>query len=331
MSNQNKESVLHKIKSLLNHTQKNGATEEEMNSALRLAKRLMDKHLIDESELDETNPRYIIRRDVVIPNKRGYEFITNITSHIAELFDCIGSGLITYARNSRGKRITVHKCFIYGYTEDVEIVEYFINLIVDSAFKDLEKYKKSEYIQDYKVVYGSKGIIRLYRAFMHAYIEQICNNLDEMIKERHEQIEQHDINEAQKFEAKKQEIQKQKAQKQDVVLNETNVHDNQSHEVDLYEDEVHEATLINDNDGVLPNILDNININLFVSLASKVQSKVQTIKEHYDKNITGFTNVTTTSTFRHNDNAESSGRSEANKVNLRGGISTKKNKAKLLN
>jgi hypothetical protein len=58
----NRESLLRRIRGLLQKTTENGCTEEEALSALALARSMMDSYEIDESELELTKAEKAIMR-----------------------------------------------------------------------------------------------------------------------------------------------------------------------------------------------------------------------------------------------------------------------------
>lgn len=136
--------IVDKIKNLLKHTVENGATESEAKTAFVLARKLMLKYKIEESEMIDSTNKDIVRiclSDYNINIDWVYLLITTFTDNFGVMKCIIKNG---------GKRHFI----LIGRKTDVECVKELIDCAYSFAID-----KANEYTSAYKSIYkSSKGI-----------------------------------------------------------------------------------------------------------------------------------------------------------------------------
>lgn len=157
------ERIKQKISFLLQKTTDNGATEQEMLSAIKLAEKLMRKYSIIKSDVIEPIEKDSCILKVHTKYKTGYKTEFFISS-LAELFDC---------QHYWTKKTIV----FFGYKEDVELCIYFYDLILKICFQELDKYFKSEEGYQLKEYYHGRT---LYASFIRGFLNRIDEKLYEM-------------------------------------------------------------------------------------------------------------------------------------------------------
>ncbi|MBB1194839.1 DUF2786 domain-containing protein [Flavobacterium sp. SOK18b] len=160
-----------KIKALLSKTTDNGATKEEMESALRKANQLMTNFFISEHDLQDSA---IINKCVSEQfelTKSGFD-LSLFYADLANLFDC------EHYYNS--KRIT-----FFGHEQDVSLCGYFYNLISKTCLKEKDVYLRTEkYIQLKKHYHGRT----LSSSFIKGFLIEVVCNIKELYKEKEKNI-----------------------------------------------------------------------------------------------------------------------------------------------
>lgn len=171
----NNEKIKNKIKALLSKTVENGATKQEMESALRKANELMIQHFISESEIKDESlkEKLVSKRFNMIKSK--YDFKIFYAS-LSLLFDC------KCYYNSQAKKIT-----FFGHETDVDMCGYFYSLITESAIKEKNEYAKSnEYSISKKLGYHGKTLTS---SFVKGFLIEVSNKMREMYKDKKSNIE----------------------------------------------------------------------------------------------------------------------------------------------
>lgn len=149
-----REKIKSKIKALLAKTTDNGASKEEMESALLKAKQLMVDFFISEHDLQDPyiSEKCVLKEVSLI--KSGYD-LTGFYNSLTKLFDC------HYYYNS--KRIA-----FFGFEEDTELCAYFYNFIIKSCLIEKSKYLKSEDYKNLKSIYHGRTLNASFiRGFMN--------------------------------------------------------------------------------------------------------------------------------------------------------------------
>lgn len=138
------ESILNKIKNLLNKTVENGCTESEALAAMTLARKLMLKHKIEEKDVIDNNEKEIIKIELSEYNF-SIPWICGLINTIAENY-----GVLIYIQ-SIGK---IKHAVLFGLKVDVECVETLIKYAHDVA-----EQKASAYAREHRELFGTaKGI-----------------------------------------------------------------------------------------------------------------------------------------------------------------------------
>ena len=135
-----KESIIEKIKNLLNKTIENGATEAEALNALSLARKLMLKYKISQSDVDSKN----IEKNIV-------NVKLNYNIHVKWIFILIdiitkNFGIILYVNKASRKSYPI----LFGEEQDVEAVKN----IFEYAYKFAEE-SSNKYSTEYRKIHGS--------------------------------------------------------------------------------------------------------------------------------------------------------------------------------
>lgn len=156
-----RDSLLNKINALLNKTTENGASEHEAMTALSMAQKLMEKHMIESYELNENSKDLKCEKFEVEMFKTGYD-TTSINGAIADCFDCK-----CWWNRHRG---TVT---FFGYGSDAHLASYFYNFINNAIVIESRKYKHGlEFIESKIKGYHTKTIMASFRKGMMIRIIQ---------------------------------------------------------------------------------------------------------------------------------------------------------------
>lgn len=138
-----KESILNKIKNLLNQTVDNGCTEDEAANAFKLARKLMVKYKIDEKDVSQKDSK------VVQVELKDYNIVVGWVFYLINVF-CENFGVLHYT-TKRGRN---HTLTLFGLETDVECVKELIDYAYNYAIK-----KSEEKIIEYRNLFGTiKGV-----------------------------------------------------------------------------------------------------------------------------------------------------------------------------
>lgn len=167
----NTQRIKDKIKALLLKTIDNGATKEEMESALSKANQLMLQFFISEHDLKEEsiiNTCVLKQTDFV---KSGYD-LSIFYADLAYLFDCEH-----YYNNTR-------ICF-FGFEQDAELCCYFYNMIAKTCLKEKDKFIKSRSYSILKKRYHGKTLVS---SFIKGFLVEVTLKMKQMYKDRQSNI-----------------------------------------------------------------------------------------------------------------------------------------------
>lgn len=162
-----REKIKVKIKALLAKTTDNGASKQEMESALAKAKQLMLDFFISEHDLKDPyiSEKCVLKEVPLI--KSGYE-LGMFYNSLTRLFDCY------YYYNS--KRIA-----FFGFDEDVELCAYFYTFIIKSCLLEKDLYMKSE---DYKFLKKHYHGRSLSASFIKGFMKGVCDKMEKLYNDR---------------------------------------------------------------------------------------------------------------------------------------------------
>lgn len=170
----NTERAKSKINALLAKTVENGATEEEMNSALAKAAELMKIFFITEHDLKES----IADEHCILAEEPLYRttYIVNLFYYeLAVLFDC--------KHFFNKERIA-----FYGFKQDTQLCVYFYRMIMQSCFKAKDVYRAT---QEFKAAkrqgYHAKTLVA---SFIKGYLLKVAAKLQDLYKDRQSNLEQ---------------------------------------------------------------------------------------------------------------------------------------------
>jgi hypothetical protein len=162
-----RETIKRKIKALLSKTTDNGASKEEMESALQKANKLMVDFFISENDLsDPYIAEKCILKEVQLV-KSGYDFGFFFSS-LVNLFDC------QYYYNNK------HIAF-FGFEEDTELCAYFYNFIIKSCLKEKVKYMKSSDYKGLKQFYHGRT---LSSSFIKGFVKGVSIKINQLYNDR---------------------------------------------------------------------------------------------------------------------------------------------------
>lgn len=167
-----------KIRALLSKTTENGATKEEMESALNKANQLMLENFIEEHEIgsgelkrkcvSKTIPFFVSSYDLCIGK---------LCNSLTKLFDC------NYYWVKSKKELT-----FFGYEEDVEMCIYFYELICRSTLKAKDMYKYDiDYLHEKQKGKHGKTMMA---SFIKGFIWGVCRKMNNMYADRVKNIHQ---------------------------------------------------------------------------------------------------------------------------------------------
>lgn len=166
-----RDKIKDKIKALLSKTIDNGATKEEMESALKKANELMLQFFISEHEItdDEIIEKCILKE--VLLTKSAYD-LSLFYADLSVLFDC------EYFYNSR-------RIAFFGHEQDVELCGYFYNVISKTCLKEKDKYIKTE---NYKYLKRYHHGRTLASSFIKGFLVEVILKMKAMYDERKSNI-----------------------------------------------------------------------------------------------------------------------------------------------
>ncbi|MFL0083674.1 DUF2786 domain-containing protein [Tenacibaculum maritimum] len=162
-----REKIKAKIKALLAKTTENGASKEEMESALSKANKLMVDFFISENDLKDP---YIAEKCVLkeVPLiKSGYN-LRGFFNSLTTLFDC------EYYYNST-------RIYFFGFEEDTELCSYFYNFIVKSCLAEKDKFVKSEKYDELKSCYHGRTLTA---SFIRGFVNAVSLKMKSMYNDR---------------------------------------------------------------------------------------------------------------------------------------------------
>ena len=168
-----RDKIISRIKALTSKTVENGATQAEMESALRKANQLAVEFMISEHELKDVEviEKCVLKSFPLV--KTGYD-MSLFYGTLGLLFDCEH-----YYNN---KTIT-----FFGYSQDVELCGYFYQVIVKAALNEKDKYLKREENKYLRVLYHGKTISA---SFIRGFLIEVCRTINEMYEERESNLPQ---------------------------------------------------------------------------------------------------------------------------------------------
>lgn len=167
------EKIKNRIKALLSKTVENGASKEEMQSALKKASDLMIENFISENDLkDESIIEQCILKSVPLI-KSSYD-LSLFYSRLAYLFDC-------------KYYFTNYEIVFFGHSNDVEFCEYFYHMIIKSCLFEKNKYMKSEKFKQQKISHHGKTLAS---SFIKGFLIEVCIKIQEIYEDRERNIPQ---------------------------------------------------------------------------------------------------------------------------------------------
>lgn len=162
-----KESILNKIKNLLNQTVDNGCTEDEAANAFKLARKLMVKYKINEKDVSQKDSK------VIQIELKDYNIIIGWVFYLINVF-CENFGVLHYT-TKRGRN---HTLTLFGLETDVNCVKELIDCAYTYAIN-----KSEEKIKEYRSLFGTiKGVRK-------SWCLGFVKGLDDKYKEQNQQQE----------------------------------------------------------------------------------------------------------------------------------------------
>lgn len=186
--------IKRRISALLDKTVDNGATKEEMNSALEKANALMLEFFITENDLKRDQNQEIIVKCVsktVDIIKTHYD-LSMFRYNLAILFDCASYVTTSYdyvVVKGKHRKITKQTSTFFGYETDVELACYFLQMIERSCIKEKDKFIDSFGYMCLKKQTKAHGKT-LISSFITGFVFEVSLKLDELYKDRVRNIPQ---------------------------------------------------------------------------------------------------------------------------------------------
>lgn len=167
------ESIKEKIRNLLNRNVQNGASPAEAETCMRKANELMTKYLIDAYDL-KTKEGNCESRSTTLHRKN--QILKIMLSTLCRTFDvkCFDShnmGLV-----------------MFGFPVDLDIVEYFRKMLIDTMEFEIAQYRKSaEYKYETKERRLNGNVV--INDFILGFCKRVCETLNDLYDERNKQFE----------------------------------------------------------------------------------------------------------------------------------------------
>lgn len=160
-----------KINALLSKTTDNGATKEEMESALQKASELMLKYFISEHDL--TDPlllnKFILKEVALIKSAYNFRYFYN---SLARLFDC------EYYLNN-------YSINFFGFEQDTQFCEYFYNTIIKTCLNSVSDFKRSD---DYKILKEKNHGRAIVSSFIKGFLIEISGRMNDLYENRVKEV-----------------------------------------------------------------------------------------------------------------------------------------------
>ena len=132
--------IIDKIKNLLNRTIENGCTEEEVKTSLAIARKLMIKHKLSETDVNKSFEKDIIKLEL--------HYDCNVSWIFSLLKVFLDNFSIMYFMINRNNKL---HCCLFGNDVDVKCVETLMSCAYNYVLEASEKY-----LQDYIEIFGVK-------------------------------------------------------------------------------------------------------------------------------------------------------------------------------
>lgn len=187
------EKIKRRISALLDKTVDNGATKEEMNSALEKANALMLEFFISENDLKRDQNKDIIVKCVsktVDLIKTHYD-LSMFHYNLGVLFDCKSFTRTYYVKSNlkKKKTITGQTVTFFGYETDVELACYFLQMIERSCIKEKDRFLQSFDYMCLKKQTKAHGKT-LVSSFITGFVFEVSSKLDYLYSDRVRNIPQ---------------------------------------------------------------------------------------------------------------------------------------------
>lgn len=172
MSKENLEKIKARIRALLSKTESNGATKAEAEAALAKATELMTQYMINEADIADNKRKFITKTCLVMG---GMEDVTRLAPNLCELFSCQHF----YTRKAHSRQID--KLYYFGTEMDVDCCIYFTNLISNTLFNEIIKYRKTPKYWELAKSFTPQEIKKY---FQYGFIIGVASKIESLIQEK---------------------------------------------------------------------------------------------------------------------------------------------------
>lgn len=158
------EKILAKIRNLLELAE-DGGNDEESQTALIMAQKLMLKHKISQNELGKTGRQEIVLRSLSV-YKRLYWWEKSLATVIADNFR-----VMLYVQSNRlpNQNSTVRKIVFMGYPEDTELAYEIFHLAAESM-----RHHASSHIKILQEKNKNTAVVELRKAYYKGFIDGLA-------------------------------------------------------------------------------------------------------------------------------------------------------------
>lgn len=172
MSKENLEKIKARIRALLAKTESNGATKAEAEAALAKVTELMTQYMINEADIADNKRKFITKTCLVMG---GMEDVTRLAPNLCELFSCQHF----YTRKAHSRQID--KLYYFGTEMDVDCCIYFTNLISNTLFNEIIKYRKTPKYWELAKSFSPQAIKK---DFQNGFIIGVGSKIESLIQEK---------------------------------------------------------------------------------------------------------------------------------------------------
>lgn len=169
---ENNDRIKAKIKALLKKTTDNGASQAEMESALKKASELMLENFISEHDLKEEDKEKLTT--VIVPLYKTWYDLGIFYNALAKLFDCE-----YYYQTHKGVIV------FFGFQTDAELCAYFYTTITTACFAEKDKYTQSDAYQYLKQHYHGRTLTK---SFIQGFLTGVRDKMRLMYQERQRNV-----------------------------------------------------------------------------------------------------------------------------------------------
>lgn len=173
----NRDDALRKLRALLSLTKARGASEQEAETALRHARKLMDQFEIDECDVIESD---LVDADAIVVGQVPIDLVTAernvLATVVGRLFDCQTS----LESQSDGGGVYRY----YGYDPDVQVACWMYRYLIECAIQHATSYAEAIIAHRIASQEEPSAVKRAMAAYHRGFLRRLCGRVSALKNER---------------------------------------------------------------------------------------------------------------------------------------------------